>query len=89
MIEVDDDGQAGIGFGRFDELHEVDVLGILAGAGADLQNQGRVFFLGGFRDALDNFHVIDVERTDGVAAFVRFFEHIARVYDRHKGFPPM
>ena len=86
---MDGDGQVkaggflGVGDGGLDELHQVDVLGILAGAGGDLQDQGSLLLDRGLGDALDDLHVVDVESADGVAAVIGFLEHLSGSYDRH------
>ena len=71
---------------RLNELHEVDVLGIAAGALGHLKDQGSLEVDGGLGDALDDLHVVDVERADGVAAVVRFLEHFGSRYDSHKSY---
>ena len=75
VVEVDADGQPRVLNGSFDELHQIHMLCIVARARGNLQDQRRVFLHRRFGDALDDFHVVDVECADGVAAFVRFFEH--------------
>ena len=89
VIEVHADGQVkargllGVLDGRLDEVHQINVLGILAGTGGNLKDQGSLLFDGGLGDALDDLHVVHVESADGVAAGVRFFEHFGRGYDGH------
>ena len=89
VIEVYADGKIKAGGffrvddGGFDELHKIGMLGILAGAGGNLKNQGSLLFDGGFGDALDDFHVVYVESADGVAAFIGLLEHFLGSYDRH------
>jgi hypothetical protein len=41
----------------------------------DLQDQRSPQILRGFGDALDDLHIVDVERADGVSARIRLFEH--------------
>ena len=83
VIEVQGDGQAGIGLGGLHELDEIDVLGILARAGGHLQDQGGIHLRCGLGDALDDLHIVHVERADGIAAFIGFPEHFLRRYDWH------
>ena len=67
MVQMDGDGQVkaggflGVGDGGLDELHQVNVLGVLAGAGGDLQDQGSLLLDRGLGDALDDLHVVDVK----------------------------
>ena len=83
MVQMHHDGQIGVLNGGLDHLHEVDVLGILARARAHLQNEGGIFHLGALGDALDDFHVVDVEGADGVTALVSLFEHLFAVDHWH------
>ena len=75
VVEVDADGQPGVLNGGFDELHQINMLGVVARARGNLQDQRRVFLHRRFGDALNDLHIVDVERADGVAALIRFFEH--------------
>ena len=90
MIKVHRDGQVetggllGVLNGSLDELHEIDVLGIGPGAFADLQDEGGVLLDGGLGDALDDLHVVHVERADGVAAVVGLLEHLFGGDDCHR-----
>ena len=81
MVQVDADGQPRVLHGGLDELHEIDMLGIFPGPGGDLEDQGGTHLGGGFRDALDDLHIIDVERADGIAALVGIAEHFGRSND--------
>ena len=83
VVQMHHDGQVGIRDGGLDHLHEVDVLGILARARAHLQNEGSVFHLRALGDALDDFHVVDVEGADGVTVLVSLFEHFPGVDHGH------
>ena len=84
VIQMQGDGQVGVGDGSFHQLGQVDVLGILAGTGRHLQNDGRLLQLGSFGDTLDDFHIIDVESTDGVTAGIGFLEHFFCRDQRHR-----
>ena len=77
VVQVQGDGQAGVGNGGLNQLHEVAVLGILPGAGGNLKDDGRLGLQGGLGDALDYLHVVDVEGADGVAALVGLPEHFS------------
>ena len=66
-----------------DQLDQIVVVGIGAGALGNLQNDRSVLFLAGFGDALNDFHVVDVESADGVAAVVSLLEHFGCSYQRH------
>ena len=89
MVQVHGDGQIGVGHSRLDHLHQVHMLGVLAGAGRHLQNDRGVFHLRAFGDALDNLHVIHVESADGIAALVSLFEHFLGCNNRHGKIPPL
>ena len=65
------------------QLHKIGMVGIGAGALADLQDHRRVLFLTGFGDALHDFHVIHVECADSIAAIVSFLEHFGGSYQWH------
>ena len=67
----------------FHQLHQVGVVGVGPGTLGHLEDYGSFLFPAGFRDALHNFHVVDVESADGVAAVVGLFEHFGRSYQRH------
>ena len=43
----------------------------------------QMLFLARLGDALDDFHVVDVESADGVAAVVCLLEHFGRSYQCH------
>ena len=83
MIQMHHDGQIRVLDGGLDHLHEIDVLGILARARAHLQNEGGVFHLRALGDALDDFHVVDIESADGITALVGLFEHFFAVDHWH------
>jgi hypothetical protein len=89
VIEVQADGQVGFNDRRLDELHQVGMVGVFACAGADLQDQRGAEFLGCFRDALYDLHVVHVERADGVAAGVSFFKHFGAGNKCHRNLSPL
>ena len=57
------------------QRHQIFLLRVLARACGYLQHNGRTKLACRFRDCLDDLQVVDVERTDGVAAFVCLAEH--------------
>ena len=83
MIQMQRDGQAGFDNGSLNELSQVGVVGIGAGTLGNLQDQGSLDFQGGLGDALNNFHVVDVESADGVAALISLLKHLSSVDQWH------
>ena len=75
VVQMECNRQIGVFQGCLDELDEVDMLGIFAGTGGNLENQRSLFFFGSVHDPLDDFHIIDIESTYCVMAFVSLFEH--------------
>ena len=75
VIQMHADRQTRLDDGRLDQLHQVGVVGILAGACGNLQDQGSVLLFRSFGDALDDLHVVDVERADGIAVLVGVGKH--------------
>ena len=75
VIEVQRDGNIGIQHGGLHQLGEVNMLGVLAGAGGNLQDDRGLLQLGGLGDGLNDLHVVDIEGADGVAALVGLAEH--------------
>ena len=68
---------------RLDQLHEIHVLGIRTRALGDLENDRRLLHRGRLGDALNDFHVVDVERADGIVAFIRLLKHLGRGNKTH------
>ena len=62
----------------FYEMHEVLMLSVFTCASGALQDDRGLQLSSCFRDTLYDFHVVDVESTDSVAAFVSFLEHFFR-----------
>ena len=83
MVKMQADGQAGLDHGRFHELHQVGVVRVFARAGGNLKDQRGGKLLCRFGDALHDLHVVDVERADGIAAFIGLFEHFSACDKRH------
>ena len=72
-----------------DQLDEIGVIGVGAGALGDLEDHGAVQLARCFRDTLDDFHVVDVEGADGITAVVGFREHFFCGYERHNTKSPL
>ena len=70
VIQMKGDGQTGLDDGSLNQLHQVGVVGIGTSTLGNLQNHGSIDFHGGFGDALNDFHVVDVESADGITAIV-------------------
>ena len=84
VIKVQHDGDLrAFDDGRLDQLEQVGVVGIGAGALGDLQDDRGLFLAAGLGDALNDLHVVDVESADGIAAVIRLFEHFGRGYKWH------
>ena len=83
VVEMETYGKPGILDSGFNELYKIGVLGILSCAGGNLKDKGGIFFLCGFRDALDDLHIVDIEGADGITALIGFFEHFFCCYERH------
>lgn len=72
VVQMQADRQTGVFDCCFNQLHQVDVVSVFAGAGTYLQNQRGFFLLCCSNDTLDDFHVVDVEGTNSIVAFVSF-----------------
>ena len=83
VVQVQADGQAGLNDGGLHQLDQIGVVGIGAGALGDLEDQGSVDLFGRFGDALDDLHVVDIERADGVTAVIGLLEHFGGGYQWH------
>ena len=77
------DGQTGFNHSSFHQLLQVGAVGISACALGYLQNQGRFQVRGGFGNALNDFHIVDIECADGITAVIGFFKHFLRSNQRH------
>ena len=75
VIQMQADGKTGVFYCRFHQLGQINMLGIFAGAGGNLQDQRSLFLYGGFHDTLDDLHVVNIERTNSIVPFIGFFEH--------------
>ena len=83
VIEVDGDGDVREADGGLDELLEIDRVGVLAGAFGNLQHHGSFFFFACLDDGLEQFHVIDVKRPEGVFALQRLGEQVFSMCQWH------
>ena len=83
VIQMHNDRQIGVLNSSLDQLHQVYVLGVLARARGYLQDQRSILQLGAFGNALNDLHVVYVERAQRVAAFVGLFEQFLGIYYRH------
>ena len=84
MAEVDGDGNIGGADSGFDQFLEINGAGILSGAFGNLEHDGRLLLLASFDDRLEEFHVVNIEGTEGVFAFKRFGEQIFSMCQWHK-----
>ena len=77
MIQVQSDGNVGaLDDSSLNQLHQVGVVGIGAGALGDLEDQGGVDLAGSLSDTLDDLHVVNVESADSVTAVVGLLKHL-------------
>lgn len=56
----------------FYEMFQIRRFSVFAGTGRSLKDDRRVQFSSGLGNALDDFHVVDVECTDSIVAFIGF-----------------
>ena len=84
VVQMQNDGDIGAAnYGSLDQFDQIVVVRVGAGTLGNLEDNGSVLFLAGLSDALNDFHVVDVESTDGVAAVISFLEHFGRSNQRH------
>ena len=77
VVQVQSDGNVGaLDDSSLNQLHQVGVVGIGAGALGDLEDQGSVDLAGSLSDTLDDLHVVNVESADSVAAVVGLLKHL-------------
>ena len=73
VVQMQNDGDIGAAnYGSLDQFDQIVVVRVGAGTLGNLEDNGSVLFLAGLSDALNDFHVVDVESTDGVAAVISF-----------------
>ena len=75
MVEVQSNGNVVNFQSSLNEVTEIRALCIFASTSRCLQDNRGVQLSSCFRDTLYDFHVVYVESTDSVAAFVSFLEH--------------
>ena len=80
VVKVQADGQAAVFNCSFNQFHQVNVASVFTSASGNLQNEGSLFNFCCFNDTLDDFHVIYVESTNSILAFIGFFKHFSRCY---------
>ena len=85
VIQMQGNGDVGIlDDSGLDQLHQVSMVRVSARALGDLQNDRRMRLGAGFGDALNDFHVVDVESADSIAAGIGFFKHFGCCNKWHK-----
>ena len=87
VVQMQRDGQLRIQNGCLHQLGEINMLCIFPGAGRDLQDHRRALQLRGFRDALNDLHIVYIEGADGVAALIGLLKHFFRCDQWHGSFP--
>ena len=87
VIEVQADRNAfaavellGILYGSLSHVAQQRLVGIFAGSGRYLQNDGRIHLDTCRDDGLQLLHVVEVECRNGIAAFDGLGEHLSRVH---------
>jgi hypothetical protein len=65
---------------RLDQVAQIGLAGVFAGAGRALHDHRAVGFGGGFHDGLDLLQVVDVEGGQAVAVFGGMVEQLAHGY---------
>ena len=84
MIEVNRDGNVAQTQGCFDEFFQVNRMCILPRTFGDLEHDRRLFLFAGLHDGLEQLHIVDVERADGVFAPERLGKEFSGVGQWHK-----
>ena len=80
VVQVQRNRQTGFFSRRFDHSDKIAVGSVFSCAGGNLQNHRGVVLFRSTGDTLNDFHVVDVESADGIAAFISFFEHFGCGY---------
>ena len=86
VVKVQSDGQAGLNHSGLNQLDQIGVVGISAGALGHLKNKRCVQIFRSFSDALHDLHIVHVECADGVSAVIGFLKHFFCCYQRHNQF---
>ena len=71
-----------------DELHKVNRVCVLSRTCRSLQNHWGLELCRSLRDTLHNFHIVDIECTDGVTALISLPEHLSRSDQCHNRYLP-
>src|SRR5699024_9777127 len=80
VIQVQSDGNIILNESCLHQFYQIGMVGIFSGAGGNLQDQGGFQFSRCFCDTLNDLHVVDIERADGVSSVIGLFEHLCRCY---------
>ena len=83
VVEVESNVDARILYGCLSERHKVLMLSILTCACGNLHDNRRLVLLCSLCDSLNNLHIVDVESTDSVAAFISLLKHLCCCYKGH------
>ena len=84
VVQMHHHGHGGVfDQGGLHQFHDVGLTGVFAGSGGNLEDHRGFFLGGGPHDALDDFHIVDVERAYGVAPGVGGGEHFSGTHKRH------
>ncbi len=84
MVEIDRHRDVRVLFDHdVDDGLEVAVLGVFSGASGDLEDQRGPLLGDRLHDPLRDFHVVDVERANGIAILIGHFKHLLGVHQRH------
>ena len=75
VVQMQGNGKVGDFQCGFDEFYQIFVIGIRACTFGNLENQRHINFFNCFYDSLNNLHIVHIKCTNGIAAFVCFFEH--------------
>ena len=74
VIQMEHNREIGFQQTGLNELHNIMLSSILAGPGGNLEDERGLFLGSRLHDSLNDFHVVDVERADGIVAFIRFLK---------------
>ena len=86
VVQMNRDGHGGKADGRLDQFFQIGRMGVLARALGNLEHQRRLFLFAGLDDRLDEFHVVDVKRAEGVFALQGLREQVPCVCQWHNCF---
>ena len=84
MVQMQNDGDVGaLDNSSLNHLNQVSAVSISAGALGNLQDYGSILLAASLGDTLNDFHVVNVESADSVAAVVSLLEHFSRCNKSH------